>query len=104
MITYMAEVPSGTNITEWMPGTDAVFFKVAEAGKTADGLWAATDIPSANDSIYTFTIPASLKPGQYIVRHEIIALHASVLYSLQLSERYLTYFLTALILTRAYWK
>ena len=80
-----------------------MWFKIAEAGKSDDGEWASTDVLSANDSIYTFTIPASLKPGQYIVRHEIIALHASVLYSLQLSERYLTYFLTALILTRACW-
>ena len=56
--------------------SSAVWFKVAEAGKTSDGLWAATDILSANDSIYTFTVPKNLKPGQYIVRHEIIALHA----------------------------
>ena len=48
-----------------------MWFKVAESGKTADGLWAATDILTANDSIYTFTVPASLKPGQYIVRHEM---------------------------------
>ncbi|EJC98256.1 glycoside hydrolase [Fomitiporia mediterranea MF3/22] len=80
MITYMAAVPSGTDITEWLPGTAAVWFKVAEAGKTADEKWAATDILSANDSIYTFTVPASLKPGQYIVRHEIIALHGAFAY------------------------
>ncbi|KAI5118830.1 hypothetical protein M0805_009408 [Coniferiporia weirii] len=80
MITYMAEAPSGTSVTEWMPGTEAVWFKVAEAGKTSDGLWAATDILTENDSIYTFTIPASLKPGQYIVRHEIIALQSAYIY------------------------
>ncbi|KII84165.1 glycoside hydrolase family 61 protein [Plicaturopsis crispa FD-325 SS-3] len=78
MITYMALAPS--DITQWLPGTDAVWFKVAEAGKTADGLWASTDILSADDSIYTFTVPANLKPGQYLVRHEIIALHAAYEY------------------------
>ena len=77
MITYMAEAPS--DITQWQPGTSPVFFKVAESGKTSDGKWASTDILSADDSIYTFTVPASLKPGQYLVRHEIIALHAYVL-------------------------
>ncbi|KAG9222230.1 hypothetical protein CCMSSC00406_0006527 [Pleurotus cornucopiae] len=77
IITYMARVPSGVDITEWSPGTAAVWFKVAESGKTADGKWAATDGLYANDHIYTFTVPARLRPGQYIIRHEIIALHAA---------------------------
>ncbi|EJF65162.1 glycoside hydrolase family 61 protein [Dichomitus squalens LYAD-421 SS1] len=78
MITYLAEAPS--DITKWLPGTDAVWFKIAEAGKTSDGKWAATDLLTASDSIYTFTIPSKLKAGQYIVRHEIIALHAASVY------------------------
>ncbi|TRM56411.1 glycoside hydrolase family 61 protein [Schizophyllum amplum] len=78
MITYMAKAPS--DITSWEPGTDAVWFKVDEVGKTADGLWAATDLLLASDSIYTFTIPASLQAGQYIIRHEIIALHSAYEY------------------------
>jgi hypothetical protein len=49
----------------------AVWFKVAESGKTAAGLWAATDLLTATNSIYTFTIPPKLKAGQYIVRHEM---------------------------------
>ena len=48
----------------------AVWFKVDEAG-LEDGKWAATDILSENNSIYTFTIPGSLKAGQYIIRHEM---------------------------------
>ncbi|KAF8990714.1 glycoside hydrolase family 61 protein F [Cyathus striatus] len=78
MITYMALAPS--DITKWSPGTSAVWFKVAESGKTSDGKWAATDLLTASNSIYTFTIPAKLKPGQYIIRHEIIALHAAYTY------------------------
>ncbi|KAJ8075535.1 hypothetical protein PM082_021165 [Marasmius tenuissimus] len=64
----MARAPS--DITKWSPGTSAVWFKVAQAGKTADGKWAATDGLYATNSIYTFTIPKNLKAGQYIIRHE----------------------------------
>ncbi|PIL34251.1 hypothetical protein GSI_03962 [Ganoderma sinense ZZ0214-1] len=78
MITYLAKAPS--DITKWQPGTDAVWFKIAESGKTADGKWAATDLLTATNSIYTFTIPPKLQPGQYIIRHEIIALHAAFEY------------------------
>jgi len=78
MITYMALAPS--DITQWSPGSDSVWFKVAESGKTSDGKWAATDILSADDGIYNFTIPETLKAGQYIVRHEIIALHQAETY------------------------
>lgn len=49
----------------------AVWFKVAQAEKTAAGKWTSTDILSAANSIYTFTIPATLKAGQYLVRHEM---------------------------------
>ncbi|KAB5590485.1 Endoglucanase-7 [Ceratobasidium theobromae] len=77
LITYMARAPS--DITQWSPGTSAVWFKVAEQG-LVNGKWAATDILKANNWIYSFTIPASLKAGQYIVRHEILALHAAWAY------------------------
>ncbi|KAF9018447.1 glycoside hydrolase family 61 protein [Hymenopellis radicata] len=95
MITYMARAPS--DITKWSPGTSqvyfipqfsrklktshsAVWFKVAESGKNSAGLWAATDLLTASNSIYTFTIPSTLKAGQYIIRHEIIALHSAYTY------------------------
>ncbi|KAG5636056.1 hypothetical protein H0H81_009227 [Sphagnurus paluster] len=68
LITYMARAPS--DITKWNPGTSAVWFKVAEAGKDSSGRWAATDNLKASNSIYTFTIPPKLKAGQYIIRHE----------------------------------
>jgi len=78
MITYMAKAPS--DITKWSPGTSAVWFKVHEIGKDSAGKWAATDILTQNGYVYTFTIPASLKAGQYLIRHEIIALHAAYSY------------------------
>ena len=32
----------------------------------------------ANNRGYEYTVPACLKPGYYLVRHELIALHAAV--------------------------
>ncbi|KAI0371174.1 glycoside hydrolase family 61 protein [Pilatotrama ljubarskyi] len=78
IITYLARAP--TDITKWQPSDAAVWFKIDESGKTADGKWAATDLLTATDSIYTFTIPPKLKAGQYIIRHEIIALHGAFEY------------------------
>ncbi|KAF9261007.1 glycoside hydrolase family 61 protein F [Marasmius fiardii PR-910] len=78
MMTYMARAP--TDITKWMPGTAAVWFKIAEDGKDSNGLWAASDKLNANNGIYTLTIPKNLRPGQYIIRHEILALHFASTY------------------------
>ncbi|KAJ3574983.1 hypothetical protein NP233_g1403 [Leucocoprinus birnbaumii] len=78
MITYMARAPS--DITKWNPGTSAVWFKVHQVGKDSSGKWAAADILNANNGIYTFTIPKNLKAGQYIIRHEILALHSAYTY------------------------
>ncbi|KIY72566.1 lytic polysaccharide monooxygenase [Cylindrobasidium torrendii FP15055 ss-10] len=77
IITYMAKAPS--DITAWEPGTDAVWFKIDEAG-LEDGVWAAPDGLAATNSVYTVTIPEALAPGQYIIRHEIIALHSAYEY------------------------
>ncbi|KAF9526388.1 glycoside hydrolase family 61 protein [Crepidotus variabilis] len=78
MITYMARAPS--DITKWSPGTSAVWFKVAQTGKNSAAQWAAPTLLVNANSIYTFTIPPKLKAGQYIIRHEIIALHAAYTY------------------------
>ncbi|KAF9048957.1 glycoside hydrolase family 61 protein F [Panaeolus papilionaceus] len=78
IITYMARAPS--DITKWNPGTSAVWFKVHEQGKDSSGRWAAAELLLANKGIYSFTIPPKLRPGQYIIRHEILALHAAYTY------------------------
>ncbi|KAF9270473.1 glycoside hydrolase [Marasmius fiardii PR-910] len=78
IITYMARAPS--DITKWSPGNSAVWFKVAESGKDSSGVWATTDKLNANNGIYMFTIPKNLKAGQYVIRHEILALHAAYQY------------------------
>ena len=50
-----------------------MWFKVAESGKTGTGTtnWAATTALTASGSVYTFTVPSYLAPGQYIIRHEM---------------------------------
>jgi lytic cellulose monooxygenase (C1-hydroxylating) len=58
------------------------FFKFNEGGLidpsvAPTGKWAADTINAANGFTWTTTIPATLKPGNYVLRHEIIALHAS---------------------------
>ena len=58
----------------WTPGEDAVWFKIDEA-RYDNGKWAATDVLINQNSTWPVTIPSSLKAGQYLVRHEIIALH-----------------------------
>jgi len=56
------------------------FFKIDEAGlidgSTAPGQWASDELIAA-DGKWTVTIPESLAPGQYVLRHEIIALHSA---------------------------
>ncbi|KAJ2917496.1 hypothetical protein MD484_g2919, partial [Candolleomyces efflorescens] len=75
LITYMARAPSEVDIRKWMPGTEAVWFKVHHEGKSEDGKWAATETFDKKNGTYTFTIPPNLLPGQYLIRHEWIALH-----------------------------
>ncbi|KAK2765108.1 Esterase/lipase/thioesterase [Arachnomyces sp. PD_36] len=73
IITYMAKCPA--DCSSFDPGKEAVWFKVAEDGKHADGSW-ATD-PLINEVPYKFTIPEALAPGNYVVRHEVWGLHSA---------------------------
>lgn len=56
------------------------FFKIDEAGlvdgSSAPGRWASDELIAA-DGKWSVTIPESLAPGQYVLRHEIIALHSA---------------------------
>ncbi|KKF97170.1 Endo-beta-1 4-glucanase D [Ceratocystis platani] len=66
LITYIAEYTE-TN------GASGIWSKIAEDGY--DGSQWATDALIAAKGKYDFTIPATLKPGKYIIRQEIIGLH-----------------------------
>ena len=52
------------------------FFKIAEAGMTSGGNFASDDLIAAGNS-WEVTVPTSIKAGNYVLRHEIIALHAA---------------------------
>lgn len=75
-MTYLAKCPG--SCSDYSPGTDAVWFKIHHAGKLADGSWASD--PFITDQPYSFKLPASLASGNYIVRHELIALHSAYAY------------------------
>lgn len=59
--------------------SDAQFFKIDEAGYDATTKkWAGTDILTGEkNSVWDVKIPAGLKAGEYVARHEIVALHAA---------------------------
>lgn len=60
--------------------TTLEFFKIAESGliegSSSGGTWASDEL-IANNLTQTVTIPSSLAAGNYVLRHEIIALHSA---------------------------
>jgi lytic cellulose monooxygenase (C1-hydroxylating) len=59
--------------------TKLKWFKIDQQGLLGGGnpgTW-ATDTLIANNNSWTVTIPPTLKTGNYVIRHEIIALHAA---------------------------
>ncbi|CAJ2513696.1 Uu.00g018150.m01.CDS01 [Anthostomella pinea] len=80
VITYMAQCPD-TGCTDYMPGTDAVWFKIAEAGREGtSNVWGDSPLMVGGNAGAAYTIPECLTPGYYLVRHEIIALHSAYEY------------------------
>ncbi|KAK2752011.1 glycoside hydrolase family 61 protein [Colletotrichum kahawae] len=67
--TYIAEYTEGD-------GTGAIWTKISEE-KYANGKWPVDTLIANKGKSGEVTIPASLKPGKYLLRHEIIALHES---------------------------
>ncbi|KAH9855715.1 glycosyl hydrolase family 61-domain-containing protein [Lenzites betulinus] len=76
LMTYMASC--GDTTCDKFNGSSAQWFKIDEAGKKTDdpSQWVQQDI--MNGDSYTFTLPQDLAPGDYLIRHEIIALHLAV--------------------------
>ncbi|KAG9102262.1 hypothetical protein FRC07_010251 [Ceratobasidium sp. 392] len=75
MITYMAKVPAGQTADKVDP-SKLDFFKVQQSGQTSKGAlkWiVAEQMKKGTD--YVVNIPKAIANGDYIMRHEIIALH-----------------------------
>jgi hypothetical protein len=77
VITYLANCNGDCSDVE---KTDLKFFKIDESGLIDDsdvpGTW-ATDKLINNNNSRTITIPSSIEAGNYVLRHEIIALHSA---------------------------
>ncbi|KAJ4387257.1 hypothetical protein N0V93_007846 [Gnomoniopsis smithogilvyi] len=75
IITWMAAVSSSSAT----PSGNA-WFKIDQAGLISGdlptGTWGMGEMVTDNSS-WTSTIPASLKPGTYLLRNEVIAIHTS---------------------------
>ncbi|KAF2426186.1 glycoside hydrolase, partial [Tothia fuscella] len=69
VITYMGLLPENKD------PYSAEFFKIDESAYDPKTRTWGTDVLMKNKNTRTVTIPSDLKPGTYIVRHEIISLH-----------------------------
>ncbi|TVY52041.1 Cellulose-growth-specific protein [Lachnellula cervina] len=77
MVTWMANC--GGDCKTFSP-TGAVWFKIDQAGLLSGdlptGLWGSGKMV-ADNSTWTSVIPAGLKAGNYLLRHETIAMHTA---------------------------
>ena len=78
MVVWMANCNG--NCANFNGSTGNVWFKIDQAGLISGtlptGLWGSGEMVN-NNSTWTSTIPANLKAGNYLIRHETIALHTS---------------------------
>lgn len=74
VITYLAQCDGECSSVD---KTDLEFFKIDEAGlidnSKVPGVWATDSLIYTNNS-WTVTIPSSIVSGEYVLRHEIVAL------------------------------
>lgn len=77
VITYLANCNGDCSSVD---KTALEFFKIDEAGlingDSPPGTWASDNLISNNNS-YTVTVPSGIAAGNYVLRHEIIALHSA---------------------------
>ena len=75
IMIYMAKCPSA-GCDSW-DGAAKTWFKIAHEGLISgtqnNGTWAGDQITDTLE--WVVTVPASLAPGQYLIRHELLALH-----------------------------
>ncbi|KAH7121267.1 glycosyl hydrolase family 61-domain-containing protein [Dendryphion nanum] len=75
VLVFLAKCPS-SGCNDW-DGAGKVWFKIAHEGLVSGtqqaGIWAGDTILDTLN--WTATIPASLAPGEYLIRHDLIAVH-----------------------------
>jgi cellulase len=76
VMTYLAAVSNATTASPNGLG----WFKIHEDGyNPSTELWAVDKLNAAGGKV-TFTVPSCIKAGQYLLRHEILALHSAQSY------------------------
>ncbi|KAF2755606.1 hypothetical protein EJ05DRAFT_513096 [Pseudovirgaria hyperparasitica] len=77
VIDYLANCEGNCSAVD---KTSLNFFKISQGGvvdgSTAPGTWASDEL-IANNNTWEVTIPTDIAPGNYVLRHEIIALHSA---------------------------
>lgn len=73
VMTYLANCGGDCTTVD---ATTLSYFKIDEAGLNADGTWASDDL-IANNNSWTVTLPSDIVAGQYLIRHELLALHSA---------------------------
>jgi cellulase len=73
VMTYLANCNGDCKDAD---ATTLDFFKIDEAGLNSDGTWASDDV-IANNNTWTATLPSDIAAGQYLLRHELLALHSA---------------------------
>ncbi|KAF7428622.1 hypothetical protein PC9H_007849 [Pleurotus ostreatus] len=77
VMVYMAKCPGSCTSAI---ASSLSWFKIEEAGllsgTLSTGSWAQGELVN-NGNTWTTTIPASLAPGEYMIRHELLAIHTS---------------------------
>lgn len=74
IMTYLAQVPAGQTADKF-DTKSAKFFKIDQTGQTGGAGTGWVQASIKNGKSYTLTLPANLPAGDYIMRHELIALH-----------------------------
>jgi len=71
MMTYMASC--GSTTCDKFDSTKAKWFLIDRVGQVSGGSWAQASLQTG--ALASVKVPSNLAPGNYIMRHEIIALH-----------------------------
>ncbi len=73
LLTYMASC--GSAGCKNFDHSQAEWFKIEQDGLRSDGTWAMQDLYEGKSA--TVKLPSNIKPGEYLIRHELIALHTA---------------------------
>ncbi|KAG5335216.1 hypothetical protein C0989_001828 [Termitomyces sp. Mn162] len=73
LMTYLASC--GSTTCDKFDSTKAKWFKIDQQGQDASGKWIQAELPGQP---VTVTLPNTLAPDNYLIRHEIIALQGAV--------------------------